>query len=100
MTKADLVTRVAEKTGLSKRQTTQVVELLLQCIVEALQAGDKVELRGFGSFRCRQRHPRQSRNPKTGDAVSVPAKTIPFFKSGRILQARLNPDLAPSSSVT
>ena len=71
----------------SKQQTTEVVEILLECIVAALQAGDKVELRGFGSFRCRQRRARQSRNPKTGEVVAVSAETMPFFNSGGILQA-------------
>ena len=65
-----------------------------------LEAGDKVELRGFGSFRCRERRPRQSRNPRTGDPVEVPARTVPFFRAGSILQAQLNPDLTPFSSLT
>ena len=85
MTKADLVTRVAEKSGLSKRETTQVVELLLQCIVEAIEAGDKVELRGFGSFRCRQRRPRPSRNPRTGSTKVGTAR--PASCAGRRLQS-------------
>ena len=64
----------------------------------ALQAGDKVELRGFGSFRRRDRRPRLGRNPKTGEVVAVSAQSVPFFKTGKMLQARLNPELAPSSS--
>ena len=100
MTKAELVTQVALKTELTKQQTAEVVDLLLQCIIEALQEGDKVELRGFGSFRRRDRRPRQGRNPKTGEAVEVSAQTVPFFKAGKMLQARLNPELTPSSSLT
>jgi integration host factor subunit beta len=98
MTKAELVTQVALKTELTKQQTAEVVDLLLECIIKALQAGDKVELRGFGSFRCRDRRPRLGRNPKTGEVVAVSAQTVPFFKTGKMLQARLNPELAPSSS--
>jgi integration host factor subunit beta len=98
MTKAELVTQVALKTELTKQQTAEVVDLLLQCIIEALQAGDKVELRGFGSFRRRDRRPRLGRNPKTGEVVAVSAQTVPFFKTGKMLQARLNPELSPSSS--
>jgi integration host factor subunit beta len=98
MTKAELVTQVALKTELTKQQTADVVDLLLECIIEALQAGDKVELRGFGSFRRRDRRPRLGRNPKTGEVVAVSAQTVPFFKAGKMLQARLNPELAPSSS--
>jgi integration host factor subunit beta len=98
MTKAELVTQVALKTELTKQQTAEVVDLLLECIIKALQAGDKVELRGFGSFRRRDRRPRLGRNPKTGEVVAVSAQTVPFFKTGKMLQARLNPELSPSSS--
>jgi integration host factor subunit beta len=98
MTKAELVTQVALKTELTKQQTAEVVDLLFECIIKALQAGDKVELRGFGSFRRRDRRPRLGRNPKTGEVVAVSAKTVPFFKTGKMLQARLNQELAPSSS--
>lgn len=98
MTKAELVTQVALKTELTKQQTAEVVDLLLECIIKALQAGDKVELRGFGSFRRRDRRPRLGRNPKTGEVVAVSAQSVPFFKTGKRLQARLNPELAPSSS--
>lgn len=98
MTKAELVTQVALKTELTKQQTAEVVDLLLECIIKALQAGDKVELRGFGSFRRRDRRPRQGRNPQTGEVVAVSAQSVPFFKTGKMLQARLNPELAPSSS--
>ena len=98
MTKAELVAQVALKTELTKKQTIEVVDLFFQCIIEALQEGDKVELRGFGSFRRRDRRPRQGRNPKTGEVVEVPARTVPFFTAGKSLQARLNPDLALSSS--
>ena len=79
MTKAELVAQVADKTQMTQQQTAQVVDLLLASIVEALQAGDKVELRGFGSFRRRARRPRQGRNPKTGETVKVPAQIVPFF---------------------
>ena len=100
MPKAELVAQVALKTELTKKQTAKVVDLFLQCIIEALQAGDKVELRGFGSFRCRVRRPRQGRNPKTGDVVEVPARTVPLFTAGKLIHVRLNPDLTPSSSLT
>jgi integration host factor subunit beta len=66
MTKAELVERVAEKINLTKKQTETIVNILLNSITEALSNGDKVELRGFGSFRIRERNPREGRNPKTG----------------------------------
>jgi integration host factor subunit beta len=86
MTKAELVERVAEKIDLTKKQTEVIVNILLNSITEALSRGDKVELRGFGSFRIRKRNPREGRNPKTGDAVFIPAKKVPFFKAGKELR--------------
>jgi integration host factor subunit beta len=66
MTKAELVDQVAAILQLSKHQTAMVVDLFFRCIIEALEEGDKVELRGFGSFRLRHRRPRPARNPRTG----------------------------------
>lgn len=86
MTKAELVEKVADKIQLTKKQTEAVVNILLSCVTEALSAGDKVELRGFGSFRIRNRNPREGRNPKTGDTVQIPAKRVPFFKAGKELR--------------
>ncbi len=100
MTKAELVDRVAYQTAMTKRQSTEVVDLFLQCMIEALQAGDKIELRGFGSFRCRQRAPRSGRNPKTAEPVEVPAKTAIYFRTGKALRERLNPELRPASELT
>ena len=100
MTKAELVARVTAKTQMTQQQTAQVVDLLLASIVEALHAGDKVELRGFGSFRRRARRPRQGRNPKTGEVVEVPTQIVPFFTAGKQIRARLNPHLTPPSALT
>jgi integration host factor subunit beta len=86
MTKAELVEKVADKIQLTKKQAETVVTILLNSITEALSEGDKVELRGFGSFRIRNRNPREGRNPKTGDTVQIPAKRVPFFKAGKALR--------------
>lgn len=86
MTKAELVDNVAEKVNLTKKQTEIIVNILFNSITEALSDGDKVELRGFGSFRIRDRNPREGRNPKTGDTVHIPAKKVPFFKAGKELR--------------
>jgi integration host factor subunit beta len=99
MKRVELVAQVAAKIGLNKRASAAVVEWFLRCIVEALQAGDKVELRGFGSFRCRPRPPRRGRNPRTTEAVEVPAKTVPHFKTGKVLHERLNPELAQAADL-
>lgn len=90
MTKADLVDRVAEIAGIPRGEAEVVVKTVLDAIVEALRAGDKIELRGFGSFRLRKRRPRQGRNPRTGDRVPVPGKAVPYFKPGKHLRDRLN----------
>lgn len=86
MTKAELVEKVAEDIKLTKKQTEAIVNILFSSITEALSQGDKVELRGFGSFRIRDRNPREGRNPKTGDTVHIPAKKVPFFKAGKELR--------------
>ncbi len=91
MTKADLVEKVAEAASLSKAEAEVVVNTVLTSIVSALRGGDKIELRGFGSFRLRQRRPRQGRNPKTGSKVEVPGKAVPYFKPGKELREMLNP---------
>jgi integration host factor subunit beta len=90
MTKAELVEMVAEEINLTKKQTEIIVNILFNSITEALSRGDKVELRGFGSFRIRNRNPREGRNPKTGDTVHIPAKKVPFFKAGKELRAMVD----------
>lgn len=86
MTKAELVERVSAQINLSKKQTEVIVNTLFQSITNSLGEGDKVELRGFGSFRVRHRDARVARNPKSGDKVDVPAKKVPFFKAGKELR--------------
>jgi integration host factor subunit beta len=90
MTKAELVEEVAKESDLTKKDAEVIVQTVLDCITDALQCGEGVELRGFGSFRIRSRSPRQGRNPKTGSDVSVPAKKIPHFKPGKELRDIVN----------
>ena len=87
MTRADLVEKVANKINLTKKQTEVIVNTVFQSITDSLAEGKKVELRGFGSFRIRQRNARIGRNPKSGEKVEVPAKKVPFFKAGKELRA-------------
>ena len=86
MTKAELAARVADKVHLTNRQSEAIINIVLRCIAEALREGDKVELRGFGSFRTRSRNARQGRNPRTGEVVEVPSKKAPFFRAGKDLR--------------
>ena len=92
MTKAELVDEVADQTGLPKKHAEVVVSTVFESIVDSLKAGEKIELRGFGSFRIRERDSRMGRNPKTGEKVAVPAKRIPYFKPGKDLREQLNSD--------
>jgi integration host factor subunit beta len=90
MTKADLIGVVARRLDITQVQAGIIVEAALRSIVSALQGGQEVEIRGFGSFRFRNRAPRKGRNPKTGERVDVPPKKIPYFKMGKELKTLLN----------
>ena len=90
MTKADLVEEISKDTGLSKKYTSIVVNMIIDNICKALAEGDKVELRGFGSFKVKSRKPRRARNPRTGEAVDVPAKLVPYFKASNELKSKVN----------
>jgi integration host factor subunit beta len=90
MTKAELVEKVASTIKLSQKDTEVIVGIILKSITDSLSAGDKVELRGFGSFRIRARKSRIGRNPKSGEPVEVPAKKVPFFKPGKELRERVD----------
>jgi nucleoid DNA-binding protein len=96
MTKAELVDQVAATVPLTKHQTETVITGFLQGLMEALQAGDHVELRGFGSFRLRHRQAREGRNPRTGDPVPIPATAVPSFTAGKAFQALVQTAAAPS----
>ena len=90
MTKAELVDEIARKATLTRKHSEVIVDAVFSSIVEALQTGDKIELRGFGSFRVRHRASRTGRNPKTGEGVLVPAKKVPYFKPGKELRELIN----------
>jgi integration host factor subunit beta len=94
MTKADLIEEVSRLAELTRKDSEVIVETIFDGVVRALRTGDKIEIRGFGSFRTRQRKPRVGRNPKTGDRVEVPPKKIPFFKPSKELKDMVNRDNA------
>ena len=93
MTKAELVDEVARVVGLTKKQAETIVNIVFDSIVDSLRTGQKIELRGFGSFRLRSRKSRTGRNPKTGEKVEVPSKKIPYFKPGKELKELINTTL-------
>ena len=90
MTKAELVEEVSRVSDLTKKHSEVIVETVFRSIIEALHRGEKIELRGFGSFRLRRREPRKGRNPKTGEKVDVPSKRVPYFKPGKELKQLIN----------
>ncbi|HWT77810.1 MAG TPA: HU family DNA-binding protein [Candidatus Methylomirabilis sp.] len=104
MTKADLIEEVSRAVEMSRKDSEVIVETVFDSIVKSLRSGDKIEIRGFGSFRTRERKSRVGRNPKTGARVEVPAKKIPYFKPSKELKDVVNgaeavaPPAAPSPS--
>jgi integration host factor subunit beta len=99
MIKSELIERIASQNPhLYQRDIEKVVNAIFDEMVEALRRGDRVELRGFGAFSARLRGPHQGRNPRTGAVVAVAKKAWPYFRSGKELRARLNPETAPSDN--
>lgn len=91
MTKSELVEKLAQTNGLLSRKDSElVVNIVFNSITDALKGGDKVEIRGFGSFTVRARDAREARNPKSGEVVKIAAKKTPFFKTGKELRERVN----------
>ncbi len=90
MNTAELVDELARVCRLTKQESETIVSCVFDSLTEALARGDKVEIRGLGSFRVRHRRARKGRNPKTGTVVSVPAKRVPFFRAGRRLANLMN----------
>jgi integration host factor subunit beta len=90
MTKAELIEEVSRVSNLTKKHSEIIVDTVFKSVINALHRGEKIELRGFGSFRIRQRESRKGRNPKTGEKVDVPAKKVPYFKPGKELKELIN----------
>lgn len=91
MIKSELVEKIMESNGfLNRKESEQVVNIIFDSMADALRDGDKVEIRGFGSFTVREREAREARNPKNGEIVTIPAKKTPFFKTGKELRERVN----------
>lgn len=86
MTKSDLIETLSQKANLPKKQAEMLVDMVFNAMTQALKDGDRIEIRGFGSFKVKSYKPYQGRNPKTGEKVSVEAKKLPFFKVGKELK--------------
>ena len=91
MTKTELAANVAEKTGLTRKESDQVLNAVFETIKQALVEGDKVQIIGFGTFENRSRSARKGRNPQTGEEIDIPASKLPSFKAGKALKEAVNP---------
>ena len=100
MTKSDLIDHVAETTQSTKKEAEQVIDAVLSQITEALAKGEKVDLRGFGSFQATAKKERQGRNPQTGNAITIAAKTVAVFKPSKELAERVNQPLAATDEAS
>ncbi len=89
MTKQELIDIVSEKSGLTKKETGTVVDIILNTITETMKRGEKVSLVGFGTFEAKTRKAREGRNPATGESIQIEARTVPSFKAGRALKDAL-----------
>lgn len=93
MIRSELLQNLAEENpGLRPDEIEKILDIFFDNIIDRLAEGGRVELRGFGAFSTRAREPRKGRNPRTGEAVDVPAKRVPYFKPGKEMRARLNAD--------
>lgn len=90
MNRAELSQKIAQETGMTIKDSLSLVDIMTETIVKALQNGEKVEIRGFGSFNVKSREAREGRNPKSGAKISIAAKKTPTFKPGKELKERIN----------
>jgi DNA-binding protein HU-beta len=90
MNRSEVIEKIARETGIQKKDATVVVEGFLSVLTESLEKGEKVDLRGFGTFKVDERKARKARNPRTGEEVYVPAKKVPVFRPSRDLKERVN----------
>lgn len=89
MNKGDLVDKIAEKSGVTKKQADAVLTATLDSIIDAVSRGEKVTLVGFGTFEARGRKAREGRNPKTGETLTIPATTVPAFSAGKLFKEKV-----------
>jgi len=90
MNKTEMIAKIAEKTGVSRKETEQVVSAMLEVIGDELADGGRVQLVGFGVFETKHREPRIGRTPRTKEPVEIPATTVPVFKPGKALKEKID----------
>ena len=90
MNKMELITAMAEKSGLTKKDSENALKAFIESVEETLASGDKVQLVGFGTFETRERAAREGRNPRTKEVIQIPATTVPVFKAGSAFKEKMN----------
>ncbi len=90
MTKADLIEKIYQKVGFSKKESAQIVELVFELMKVTLEKGEKIKISGFGNFTVRSKRPRKGRNPQTGDEIEISARKVLTFKASQVLKNALN----------
>ncbi|ASW42089.1 HU family DNA-binding protein [Clostridium isatidis] len=90
MNKSELITSMAEKSKLTKKDAEAALKAFIETVEETLEKGDKVQLIGFGTFETRERAAREGRNPRTKEVINIPASTVPVFKAGKEFKDRVN----------
>lgn len=97
MTKADIVSIIASRTGLTKQETETVVDGFIEAVIEALKAGERIEIRGFGTYNVRKKNKRLARNPRTGEKVLIDEKYVPTFKISKEFKSAVSDSYKPES---
>ena len=92
MTKAEIVEQIYEKVGFSKKESSDIVELVFELMKETLEKGEKIKISGFGNFVVRQKRPRVGRNPQTGEEIEISARKVLTFRPSQVLKTALNKD--------
>jgi integration host factor subunit alpha len=98
MTKADIVERIYEKVGFSKKEATEIVESIFEVVKRRLEQGEKVKVSGFGNFVVNEKRPRKGRNPQTGEEIVISGRRVLTFKASQVLKKTMNDGVAPPSA--
>ncbi|MCE1227493.1 MAG: integration host factor subunit alpha [Geobacteraceae bacterium] len=99
MTKADIVERVSEKVGTTRKDAQDLVEVVFDLLKDALESGEDVKISGFGKFEVRQKNDRRGRNPQTGEVITIAARKVLAFKPSAVLRDGVNAELAETNSI-
>lgn len=100
MTKADIIEQIYEKVGFSKKESSEIVEMVFDTMKETLERGEKIKISGFGNFVVRKKHPRIGRNPQTGEEIEISSRKVLTFRPSQVLKAALNKEGVEQPAMT